>query len=115
MIDARSGTCLRCFGGDVPDDLLRRPSCFDLYWETAVPTLQECRTGLARVQEWRTALGRVAPMATPAGEMRGTMLSQREAPIRKTLRTKAELMTAEAFPATATRRTLWRKITRLTL
>ena len=30
MINAHNGTCLRCFGGDVPDDLLRCLSCFDL-------------------------------------------------------------------------------------
>jgi hypothetical protein len=41
--------------------------------------------------------------ATPALEIRGTTLRQRGAPIRKTLCTKAELITAEAFPATATR------------
>ena len=76
---------------------------------------------VATLQEWGTAVATVPPaaaaldLATLGLGIRGTTLSQREAPIRKTLRTKAELMTAEAFPATATRRTLWRKITRLTL
>ena len=70
---------------------------------------------MATLQEWGTAVATVPPaaaaldLATLGLEIRGTTLSQREAPIRKTLRTKAELMTAEAFPATATRRTLWRK------
>ena len=88
-------------------------------WGTAVATLQEWATAVATLQEWRTAVVRVRPaaaaldLATLGLGIRGTTLSQREAPIRKTLRTKAELMTAEAFPAT--RRTLWRKITRLTL
>src|SRR5262249_2236549 len=43
----------------------------------------------------------------------GTTLCQREAPIRKTLRTKAKLTTAEVFPAAATRHTLWRNLTRI--
>jgi hypothetical protein len=72
-------------------------------------------------EEWDTAVAAVrvtAPaldLATPALGIRGTTLCQRGAPIRKTLPTKAEIITAEAFPATAARCTLWRNITRLTL
>src|SRR5206468_3972422 len=40
---------------------------------------------------------------------------QREAPARKTFRTKTQMRTTEVLPATATRSTLWRKIRRLTL
>ena len=54
-------------------------------------------------------------LATPALGIPGTTLCQRGAPIRKTLHTKAEIITAEAFPATAARYALWRNITRLTL
>jgi hypothetical protein len=75
----------------------------------------------ATEKEWDTAVATVRPtasaldLATPALGIRGTTLCQRGAPIRKTLRTKAEIITAEAFQATATRATLWRNITRLTL
>jgi hypothetical protein len=53
-------------------------------------------------------------LATPALGIPGTTLCQRGAPIRKTLHTKAEIITEEAFPATAAPYTLWRNITRLT-
>jgi DDE domain len=45
--------------------------------------------------------GGVLDLATPALGIQGTTLCQRGAPIRKTLRTKAEIITAGAFPATA--------------
>jgi hypothetical protein len=69
----------------------------------------ELGTAVATVQEWGTAVAMERPTAaaldlgTPALGIWGTTLCQRGAPIRKTLRTKAELITAEAFPATATR------------
>ena len=52
-------------------------------------------------------------LGTPVLGIPGTTLCQRGAPIRKTLHTKAEIITEEAFPATAARCTLWRIITRL--
>ena len=71
-------------------------------------------------EEWGTVVATMRvtaalDLATPALGIRGTTLCQRGAPIRKTLPTKAEIITAEAFPATAARCTLWRNITRLTL
>jgi hypothetical protein len=68
-------------------------------WGTAVRTLQEWGTAGATVRPAAAGLD----SATQASGIRGTTLCQREAPIRKTLRTKAELITAEAFRATATR------------
>jgi hypothetical protein len=72
-------------------------------------------------EEWGTVVATVRvtasalDLATPALGIRGTTLCQRGAPIRKTLPTKAEIIMAEAFPATAARCTLWRNITQLTL
>jgi hypothetical protein len=80
-------------------------------WDTAVATVEVWGTAAATVGATASALD----LATPALGIRGTTLCQRGAPIRKTLRTKAEIITAEAFPATAARATLWRNITRLTL
>ena len=80
-------------------------------WDTAVATEEEWGTVVATVRVTASALD----LATPALGIRGTTLCQRGAPIRKTLPTKGEIITAEAFPATAARCTLWRNITRLTL
>jgi len=79
-------------------------------WGTAVATMQEWGRAVATVRPTAAALD----LATSALGIRGTTLCQRGAPIRKTLRTKAELITPEAFPATASRGTLWHNITRLT-
>ena len=54
-------------------------------------------------------------LATPASGIRGTMLCQGEAPNRKTLRIKARLLKAEAFPTTLKQSTLWRRTRWLTL
>ena len=80
-------------------------------WDTAVATVGEWDTAVATVGARAAALD----LATPLLGIRGTTLYQRGAPIRKTLRTKAEIITVEAFQATAARATLWRNITRLTL
>jgi hypothetical protein len=58
-------------------------------WDTAVATVRVTAAAL--------------DSATPALGIRGTTLCQRGAPIRKTLPTKAEIIMAEAFPATAAR------------
>jgi hypothetical protein len=79
-------------------------------WDTAVATEKEWGTVVGTVRVTASALD----LATPALGIRGTTLCQRGAPIRKTLPTKAEIITEEAFPATAARCTLWRIITRLT-
>ena len=78
-------------------------------WGTVVATVRG--TVVATVRATAAALD----LATPALGIRGTTLCQRGAPIRKTLRTKVEIITAGAFPATVARRILWRNITRLTL
>jgi len=72
-------------------------------------------------EEWGTVAARVRAtaaaldLAAAALGIRGTTLCQHGAPIRKTLRTKAEIIAAGAFPATAARCALWRNIIRLTL
>jgi len=79
-------------------------------WDTAVATQREWGTVVATVR-----VTAALDLAAPALGIRGTTLCQRGAPIRKTLPTKAEIITAEAFPATAARCTLWRNTTRLAL
>jgi hypothetical protein len=83
----------------------------------AAVVLAEAATEEARAMVVATtrAMAAALDLATPALGIPGTTLCQRGAPIRKTLHTKAEIITAEAFPATAARYALWRNITRLTL
>jgi hypothetical protein len=86
-------------------------------WGTVVATVRGTVVATVRGTVVATVRATAAALdlATPALGIRGTTLCQRGAPIRKTLPTKAEIITAEAFPATAARCTLWRNITRLTL
>jgi hypothetical protein len=81
----------------------------------AVTEEEEWGTVVAAVRGTVVATAAALDLATPALGIRGTTLCQRGAPIRKTLRTKVEIITAGAFPATVARRILWRNITRLTL
>jgi hypothetical protein len=77
-------------------------------WGRDAATVQEWHTGVATVRLAAAALD----VATQALGIRGTTLCQRGVPIRKTLRTKAELTTAGAFPTIPTRGNLWRNNTR---
>jgi hypothetical protein len=70
-------------------------------WATMVPTRQQSGTAVARVRPVAAGLD----SATRASGIQRTTLCQREAPIRKKIRTMPELA-AEAFPAAAAPRTL---------